>query len=136
MDNWITNTLIGSYIFILSKVSNSSFISEKKKSNVKKAFEDDFMSNMTINKNIVPMQHWLRSKTCAKVELLLRYARIWAWTSWTWVWIWNVWNWVLWTVNTWKAQFLIWTVKIIMRVMSLSLSRIEARVDAKNILWK
>ena len=47
------------------------------------AFEDNFMSNMTINKDIVPMQHLSMNKTCVEAKLLLRYARIWARTSWT-----------------------------------------------------
>ena len=34
------------------------------------AFEDDFTSNVAINKNIVPMQHLLRSKARAEAELI------------------------------------------------------------------
>ena len=50
-------------------------------SNYRMAFKDDFTSNVTINKDVVLMQHLSRSKTCVEVELLLRYAGIWAWTS-------------------------------------------------------
>ena len=49
--------------------------------NYEMVFKDDFMSNVIINKDIVPMQHLSRSKTCAKAESLLRYVGIWAWMS-------------------------------------------------------
>ena len=36
------------------------------------AFEDDFMSNVAINKDIVPMQCLSRSKAHAKAELIVK----------------------------------------------------------------
>ena len=45
------------------------------------AFEDDFTSNVAINKDIVPIQRLSRSKACEKVELIAKYIGIWAWTS-------------------------------------------------------
>ena len=39
------------------------------------AFENDFTSNVAINKDIVPMQCLLRSKACAKAELIAEVCR-------------------------------------------------------------
>ena len=39
------------------------------------AFEDNFRSNMAINKDIIPMQHLSRSKACAKAKLVAEVHR-------------------------------------------------------------
>ena len=39
------------------------------------AFEDDFMSNVAINKDIVPMQCLSRSKAHAKAELIVKVCK-------------------------------------------------------------
>ena len=98
------------------------------------AFEDDFMSNVAINKDMVPLQHLSKSKARAEAELIAEVCR-------------DLGSDELdlnmhleclelgpLTVNMYKTQFTTWTVKIIMWVISLSLARIEARLDAKNIL--
>ena len=40
------------------------------------AFEDDFMTNVAINKDIVPMQHLSRSKALVEAELMAEVRRV------------------------------------------------------------